>query len=196
MTRIPENISRFMQEHDVAQDEIWLVPGGKSYAIKHSALERIAIQKRIEFLPPQIIEADGANGVAAMIVTGTLADVSAWSVGEASPKNNKNAYCWAMAEKRAKDRVILKLLNMHGAIYSEEEADELRQPSGPAQDYMQNALKFIWECESVQKLKDWWQGEVLAREAVGITNGTYDYARLFTAFKDRGLTLTNNKEAA
>jgi len=43
--------------------------------------------------------------------------------GEASPKNNKNPYPWAMAEKRAVDRAILKLLGLHGFIYSEDEMD-------------------------------------------------------------------------
>ena len=47
-------------------------------------------------------------------------------MGEASPKNNKNAYPWAMAEKRAKDRVILKLIGLHGLVYSEQEADEFK----------------------------------------------------------------------
>ena len=32
-----------------------------------------------------------------------------------------------MAEKRAKDRVILKLAGIHGYIYSEEEADEFKE---------------------------------------------------------------------
>ena len=41
--------------------------------------------------------------------------------GEASPANNKNAYPYAMAEKRAIDRAILKLLGLHGFIYSEDE---------------------------------------------------------------------------
>jgi hypothetical protein len=31
-----------------------------------------------------------------------------------------------MAEKRAKDRVILKLIELHGLVYSEEEADEFK----------------------------------------------------------------------
>ena len=32
-----------------------------------------------------------------------------------------------MAEKRAKDRVILKLVGLHGDVYSEEEADEFQE---------------------------------------------------------------------
>src|SRR5919112_1975841 len=36
------------------------------------------------------------------------------------------AYVYAMAEKRAKDRVILKLIGLHGLLSTEEEADELK----------------------------------------------------------------------
>jgi hypothetical protein len=32
-----------------------------------------------------------------------------------------------MAEKRAKDRVILKLVGLHGDVYSEEEADDFKE---------------------------------------------------------------------
>lgn len=43
------------------------------------------------------------------------------------------AYPFAMAEKRAKDRVILKLAGLHG-LYSEDEADEFKESSsGPQQ---------------------------------------------------------------
>lgn len=132
---LPAAIAEFMHKHKVGTDEIWAVPGGRAYAVKHAALERIAFQNNIVFGLPQIIEADGANGVATMIVTGKLGDFEQWSIGEASPKNNKNAYAFAMAEKRAKDRVILKLLNIHGILYSEEEADDFkRQDKAPAND--------------------------------------------------------------
>lgn len=132
---LPAAIAEFMHKHKVGTDEIWAVPGGRAYAVKHAALERIAFQNNIVFGLPQIIEADGANGIATMIVTGKLGDFEQWSIGEASPKNNKNAYAFAMAEKRAKDRVILKLLNIHGILYSEEEADDFkRQDKAPAND--------------------------------------------------------------
>ena len=35
----------------------------------------------------------------------------------------RNAYPYAMAEKRAVDRAILKLLGLHGFVYSEDEMD-------------------------------------------------------------------------
>ena len=63
----------------------------------------------------------------AMCVVGHMGDKTAWATGEVAPYNNKNNYPFAMAEKRAKDRVILKLLNLTGDVYSEEEADEFKE---------------------------------------------------------------------
>lgn len=131
MAAIPDHVKKFMAEYGVAHDEIWPLPGGRSYAVKHSALERIAHKRAITFDPPQIIEADGANGVVTLLVTAHMGSASAWTFGEASPRNNKNAYAWAMAEKRGKDRCVLKLLNTHGAIYSEDEADDFKQVEPP-----------------------------------------------------------------
>ena len=60
------------------------------------------------------------------------ADRVKWSMGEALVNVNyrvsgkQAAYVYAMAEKRGKDRVILKLIELHGLVYSEEEADEFR----------------------------------------------------------------------
>ena len=92
----------------------------------HKALERIATKAGIHFPieKMQIIEADAKSKIATMIVVGVMNDQEEWSVGEASPSNNKNSYPWAMAEKRAKDRVILKLCGISGEAYSSEEADD------------------------------------------------------------------------
>jgi hypothetical protein len=72
-----------------------------------------------------------------------------WSIGEALIGANyrvsgkQAAYVWAMAEKRAKDRVILKLIELSGLVYSEEERDELKdgdrepvqEPTGSSADW-------------------------------------------------------------
>jgi hypothetical protein len=62
-----------------------------------------------------------------------MGDRVEWSIGEAligvnyRVSGKQAAYVYAMAEKRAKDRVILKLIELHGYVYSEEEADEFKQ---------------------------------------------------------------------
>ena len=110
-------------------DNTWEVKhSGKSVTcVKHKALEKIAAHKQIRFDPPAMIANDPDKRVAAMCVTGHLGDRSEWAIGEAAPGNNKNNYPYAMAEKRAKDRVILKLLNVAGDYYAQDEADQFEE---------------------------------------------------------------------
>jgi hypothetical protein len=127
MPSLPKEISHFMEKYGVDSDEVWPVPGGKSYAIKHKALERIAIQQGITFDRPSVIACDLVNKSMVICTFGKMGDRNEWSFGEASPANNKNQYMAAMAEKRSRDRVILKLLAVHGDLFSEEEADDFKQ---------------------------------------------------------------------
>ena len=91
--------------------------------VLHKALEKIAAKYNIVFEPPKIIESDAVKKIAVMCVTGHMEKAIEWSIGEAAPYNNKNGYPYAMAEKRAKDRVILKLVGLHGDVYSQDEAE-------------------------------------------------------------------------
>ncbi len=123
-------IAKVFKEMDMdPKDAVWDCHG--TWVAYHRALEKVASLKGIVFERPAIIEAKGESGVAAMCVFGTMGDKTEWSVGEAAPGNNKNAYPWAMAEKRAKDRVILKLIGLHGEVYSEEEADDFKKGTSP-----------------------------------------------------------------
>lgn len=107
---------------------VWRVQG--TVVIYHKALERIAAQAKIQFEPPTIVRAERDEAV--ILVTGRMGERVEWSIGEALVGVNyrvtgkQAAYVYAMAEKRAKDRVILKLIELHGLVYSEEEADEFR----------------------------------------------------------------------
>ena len=94
------------------------------WAVNHKTLEKISAHLGITFDPPVPLEV-GPDFVA-LCVTGRLGDKSEWSVGEASKATSHNKYYCAMAEKRAKDRVILKLIGLHGDTYSEEEADDFK----------------------------------------------------------------------
>lgn len=119
-------VMEFMAQYKIDSDEIWEVHGS-TWVVKHKALERVAAEQGIVWDRPSVQVCDPANKIAVICVFGKLGERTEWSFGEAAPANNKNAYPVAMAEKRAKDRVILKLLAVHGALYSEAEADEFRQ---------------------------------------------------------------------
>lgn len=108
---------------------VWRVQG--TAVIYHKALERIAVKAKITFDEPKVIRAERDEAV--IQVTGHMGDRTEWTIGEALVGTNyrvsgkQAAYVWAMAEKRAKDRLILKLIELSGFVYSEEEADEFKK---------------------------------------------------------------------
>ena len=126
MARKSKAIADFQAKYKVAEDELWEVHGS-TWCVKHKALERVAAEVGIAWDKPELKVCDMAQGFVVVLISGKLNDRVEYSFGEASPKNNKNAYGVAMAEKRAKDRVILKLLAVHGDLYSEEEADDFKR---------------------------------------------------------------------
>jgi hypothetical protein len=103
----------------------------------HKFLERVAQVAGITFDEPKVFNLEDKE--IAIYVNGHKGDFSAWAIGEASSKNCKNDYRWAMAEKRAKDRVILKLIGIAGDVYSEEEADEFKKPERQAEAFEKQA---------------------------------------------------------
>lgn len=127
----PRLVEILQAYHPEPKKAVWDCHG--TWVIYHKAVELIAAKAGITFDPPQVIVADQAAKNVAICVTGRLgATACEWSIGECAPYNNKNSYPFAMAEKRAKDRVVLKLLGLHGEIYSEDEADDFKpQRSAP-----------------------------------------------------------------
>jgi hypothetical protein len=125
-TKIADVLARFGEP---MAGNVWRVQG--TAVIYHKALERIAAQAEIRFDPPILVRAERDEAV--ILVTGRMGERVEWSIGEALVGTNyrvsgkQAAYVYAMAEKRAKDRVILKLVELHGLVYSEDEADEFRQ---------------------------------------------------------------------
>lgn len=140
--------------------DVWEVQG--TPVVKHRALERLAGVLHIQWRAPQVLIANEHHAVilaTGMLPDGQAEE---WSIGEAkvvpmvdSGRKNKwnkpiyeaadsaignyqitprqAAYPFAMAEKRSKDRVILKLADLHG-VYSEEEADDFKGGAEPQED--------------------------------------------------------------
>ena len=80
---------------------------------------------------------------------------------EAAPYNNKNAYPFAMAEKRAKDRVILELVGLAGHVYTDQDVAEIKDG------------KPVWEVKEEPAKRD----PELAKEILqAIDQATSEYA--------------------
>jgi hypothetical protein len=136
-------ITDILARYDEDLSSTWMVQGQR--VIRHAALERIAAKAGISFDKPNIVRSEEREAV--ILVSGKNGDRSEWSIGEANMELNyrtsgkQQAYPYAMAEKRGKDRVILKLIELHGLLYSEEEADEFKESAaGERREVMSDAI--------------------------------------------------------
>ena len=106
------------------------------------------------------------TGDVAMIITGYKKDnpdYKIWTTGEANAVNCTAEYYFAMAEKRAKDRIILKLISAYEyGIYSDVEADDfVRKPSKPTK----KQIEFLEKLENDLGLKHC-NTEVITKEEI------------------------------
>jgi len=92
--------------------------------MKHRYIEIAGQEKGVVIESLDEVEKNSAEGVVAIKCTASLGKSKVITYGEATPKNNKNGYPYAMAEKRAVDRAILKLIGIHGFVYSDDEVNE------------------------------------------------------------------------
>ena len=148
---IPDKVVETLKEIGMTHQQAgWNCHG--TYVLLHKALEKVAVHKGIVFNEPTILETNSEKKIVSLLVTGKMGDKSEWSIGEAAPSNNKNSYPYAMAEKRAKDRVILKLVGLHGDVYAEDEADAFKEamPSGIKGGTMDNGSEIEETPKSLQ----------------------------------------------
>jgi hypothetical protein len=130
MTTLDANLAAILKACDLGNDAVWAHKQSGKYIMYHWACEKAAVMKGVKWEPPVVVHADPAAKLAVILVTGRLGDQVEWSFGEAAPYNTTQTYPFAMAEKRAKDRVVLKLIGLHGLAYSEEEADDFKGGNG------------------------------------------------------------------
>jgi hypothetical protein len=171
-----ERLKAIKDEYGLEASDMWQLPQNKQWLIKHAALEVVAAKAGIVFDMPDVIERDSAAGIAVICVTGKWNERVEWSFGEASPKNSKTGYPWAIAEKRAKDRVILKLIGIHGLVYSEDEMPDNDPPrhvdAEPAPKVLVKDQRVIWgelrdeidACSTVDQLAALWVSKTFQSE--------------------------------
>jgi len=123
-----------------------------TWVIYHKYVELIGMKAGVILDTPRVIECSVEKKFVVILVEGALGRGEdapyAWSYGEAAPYNNKNAYPFAMAEKRAKDRVILKLVGLAGHVYTDQDVADIKEG------------KIQWEVKPEQPKRDdsAWEG--------------------------------------
>ena len=212
----------------IDRDDVWDVQSVR--VVKHKALERLAAGMSINFDAPQILRCEADEAV--ILATGRMGDKSEWSIGEAkvvllsvdTGRKNKYgkpiyeaelgafgnyqitpkqaSYPFAMAEKRAKDRVILKLAGLHG-VYSEDEADDFKQSNQtPELKYKESAVDeiagYVAHCKTGilnhtqrDELVAYWKQEADNRATLRLKPGIPEYDALYEAYKARGKAISS-----
>jgi hypothetical protein len=135
MSRIDPKIIETLKAYgEPTEGSIWFVQGHA--VIYHKAVERIGARANILFEEPTIIRAERDEAV--ILVRGKVGERWDYDIGEALLNVNyrisgkQAGYVYAMALKRGRDRLILKLIGLHGLLYSETEADEFRAGRPPS----------------------------------------------------------------
>lgn len=134
-------VREMQKKYGLSKDDFWeLKRGNRSiWVVTHNACEKIQAQEGIVIGEPvwlKVLEGDKEHTVVqASAWKLSNGEVKIWSTGETSKDNYKTSerqdrYPIALAEKRLKDRLILKLIEAYQfGIYSEVESDEFRQPA-------------------------------------------------------------------
>jgi len=122
-TNIDARTQKILEELGIDTNDpetVWEIHG--TSVIRHRAVELAGAKKGIVINSLEEVETNSEQGVAVIKCTASLGDRKVITYGEASPKNNRAVqYPYAMAEKRAVDRAYLKLIGVHGFVYSEDE---------------------------------------------------------------------------
>jgi len=120
-----EQMRELFEKYDLHKDDIFT--HNHFVIIKRTGIEKIQAKMGIQLHYEEIVATidnvvlkatatylrdNGKHRIATEVVT----------YGEASPKNCKNAYFWATAEKRALSRAVLKCVGLYKlGIYGEDE---------------------------------------------------------------------------
>ena len=118
-------------KHGFTKDvDYWLHKQSGQWILKHSSIEKIANAENIKIQKVESLY-QSETSCRFLITMGKWADDKCAEVvittGEADKSNCSNLYLAAMAEKRGKDRAVLKLINAYEyGISSEEEMDDFK----------------------------------------------------------------------
>ena len=137
MFKVPEQIIKIADKYKLSlpkspadkNEDIWC--GGKNFILKHDALTRIAKVEGIIFHQTQITEIKSDNKYYGFMMIGEaeLDGMKIWTTADSTKENTMAKYYINMCEKRLRDRLTLKLLDLYEyGLYSDVEAEDFKKP--------------------------------------------------------------------
>ena len=153
MNGIPQPIIKVAEKYNLKlpqnnkdmSGDFWCI--GKNYIIFHDALTKIAKLEGIIFHKPdvEILYNDNSFYGVAMMGEAEIDGYKIWTTADSTRDNTMAKYYFNMAEKRLRDRQVLKLLDLYEyGLYSDVEADDFKKnaySNKPMSDYMKNTIR-------------------------------------------------------
>ena len=155
MLNIPNQIIKVAEKYNLKlpndrkdmTGDVWCI--GNNFILKHDALTKIAKNEGVVFHKPEvhIIYNDKQFFGVAMYGEAELDGYKIWTTADSTTQNTMAKYYFNMAEKRLRDRQVLKLLDLYeDGLYSDVEADDFKNQASTttkATDYMKNNIRQI-----------------------------------------------------
>ena len=155
MLNIPSQIIKVAEKYNLKlpndrkdmTGDVWCI--GNNFILKHDALTKIAKNEGVVFHKPEvhIIYNDKQFFGVAMYGEAELDGYKIWTTADSTTQNTMAKYYFNMAEKRLRDRQVLKLLDLYEyGLYSDVEADDFKKQAATttkATDYMKNNIRQI-----------------------------------------------------
>ena len=155
MLNIPNQIIKVAEKYNLKlpndrkdmTGDVWCI--GNNFILKHDALTKIAKNEGVVFHKPEvhIIYNDKQFFGVAMYGEAELDGYKIWTTADSTTQNTMAKYYFNMAEKRLRDRQVLKLLDLYEyGLYSDVEADDFKNQASTttkATDYMKNNIRQI-----------------------------------------------------
>lgn len=121
-----EMMNRLYKEYNLTSDDIF---SHKFYKIiTRAGIDKIQAAAKIKVTYEPVYINRGERGLdVAVKALGVMGDETIETFGEASPENTTQSYPFAMAEKRAMARAVLKLAGLYAeGFFSEDESDDFK----------------------------------------------------------------------
>jgi len=139
---IDEKVQRILIKYNIDQQKaLWDCHG--TQIMYHRYIEEIGAAAGVQVIKYETIKADESTAI--VKCHARLGKVDQFSYGECSPRNSKNAYPVAMAEKRAFDRCVLKLVGLHGHVYAISEMPDEENISKKMSHSNNSVPNVVWQ---------------------------------------------------
>lgn len=120
-----ETLRRLFTANNLVQEDVF--KHAHYTIITRAGIDKIQAASKID-INYELVNLADDHSHCLIKATGKMGDKSIETYGEASPKNNRNAYPVAMAEKRAMSRIVLKLAGFYElGFFGEDESDDFKK---------------------------------------------------------------------